>query len=213
VLHFAWGAARSWSELGSLYHELLQRTPTAPNEIERQAHALIAGGLEHGSDRLDRLLDFVESEIRNVGVELREGWYLPDSPSTVLARGWGDCKDKALLLARLLEAAGIEAYPALIDSRPGGHFDPAFPRLSAFDHLIVAVAERSLGDGGGEQGWVFLDPTLPVSDGRPLRPRVEGRYALVLRDGDRSSLEIVTALRDSNAPSGDDRRERAELPP
>lgn len=190
TLHFAWGDARSWSELGGLYDDLLARAPMASTVIEERARAILAGSLDAARHRVDLLLDFVRRDIRSIAVELGEGWYLPAPPSTVLARGWGDCKDKALLLSRLLETAGVEAYPALIDSGTSTSFDPAFPRLSAFDHVIVAVAERSL-DGGRDERWLFLDPTLPPSDGRALDPRLVGRYVLVVRGSGRSSLERV----------------------
>ena len=190
TLHFVWGDARSWSELGGLYNDLLERAPIASPVIKERARAILASSLEAARHRVDLLLDFVRRDIRYIAVELGEGWYLPAPPSTVLARGWGDCKEKALLLSRLLETAGVEAYPALIDSGTPTSFDPAFPRLSAFDHAIVAVAERSL-DGGGDGRWLFLDPTLPPSDGRALHPRLVGRYALVLRGSGRSSLERV----------------------
>ena len=141
-------------------------------------------------------------------MELGDGWYLPAPPSTVLARGWGDCKDKAVLLSRLLETAGVKAYPALIDYGASTSFDPDFPRLSAFDHAIVAVARWSL-DGGRDGRWLFLDPTLPLSDRRTIPLLLVGRYTLVLRGSGRSSLERVDGRR---APDAVDSRVGDALP-
>ena len=39
------------------------------------------------------------------------------NPAAVLARRFGDCKDKVLLLVTILRALGVEAYPALVNSR------------------------------------------------------------------------------------------------
>jgi hypothetical protein len=207
VLHFAWGEADSWGELGRLYTELLEQPPGG--EIERQARTVLVG-IEEADDKIDFVLDFVKREIRYAAVERGEGWYVPDSPSTVLARGWGDCKDKALLLVRLFEAAGIDAHAALVDWGPVDALDPVFPRLSAFNHVIVAVAEPSL-HGDSDSRWTFLDPTLPASDERVLHPMLEGRYALVLRDDGRSSLEQVRGRRRSNDADPLSDHVRAEL--
>jgi hypothetical protein len=191
VLHLAWGYAGSWGELGDFYADLLRRTPSGGPEIALRAQALLASGLDDPRSRLRVLAELVQREVRTVAVERRDGWYLPAPPSAVLARGWGDCKDKAVLLAGLLAEAGIEAHLALVDSSPGGSIDPAFPRLSAFDHLIVAVAERSL--GASREGWTFVDPALPPQSDA-LHPLVPGRHALVLRAGGGSTLERVPAV-------------------
>lgn len=57
----------------------------------------------------------------------------------MLARGYGDCKDKATLMRALLKAVKIEAYPIIIYSG-----DPTFVREewaspAQFNHCIIAV--------------------------------------------------------------------------
>jgi transglutaminase-like putative cysteine protease len=178
--------------LGGLYEQQLERS-SAGTQTGSYARALLNGVSGNAEDRVDVLYRFVKAKVRYVAVERGVGWYLPASPPTVLTRGWGDCKEKALLLVKLLEEVGIEAYVALVDSAPaelGEQVDPAFPRLSAFNHAIVAVAEESI-QSGGEGGWVFLDPTLDATNDRALDPVLVGRSALVMRDSGRSSLERV----------------------
>ena len=208
TLHFAWGEARTWSELGGLYNDLLQGPTFASPVIGERARTILVGSLEEAGHRVALLLDFVRRDIRYIAVESGDGWYLPAPLSTVLARGWGDCKDKAVVLSRLLESVGVEAYPALIDSGASTSFDPDFPLLSAFDHAIVAVAQRSL-DGGRDGRWLFLDPSLPPLDRRAIHPLLVGRYALVLRGSGRSSLERVDGRR---APDAVDSRVGDALP-
>jgi transglutaminase-like putative cysteine protease len=43
----------------------------------------------------------------------------------VLGNGYGDCKDKHTLLASLLKAAGITAWPALINASNEPDFIPS----------------------------------------------------------------------------------------
>ena len=70
-------------------------------EIERR-HA----GLE---DRLIAALRLVQDEIRYVSLSMGAGSYVPRRPEAVLASGFGDCKDKALLLVSALRATGRDA--------------------------------------------------------------------------------------------------------
>jgi transglutaminase-like putative cysteine protease len=84
-------------------------------------------------------LQFVQEQIRYVSISIGRGAFRPASPATVLQRRFGDCKDKALLLATLLTALGIEAQPALVNSRRGHVLDAELPTPYAFDHAIVRM--------------------------------------------------------------------------
>jgi len=89
--------------------------------------------------RLLRALRFVQDDIRYTGLEIGVGAYRPTQPSEVLARRFGDCKDKVLLLVTLLRALGVDAYPALVSSRLGRGIDNRLPGPGAFDHVIAKV--------------------------------------------------------------------------
>lgn len=74
----------------------------------------------------------------DIGVGYGNG-YRPRSSTTVLGRGYGDCKDKANLMRAMLRALKIEAYPIAIYSG-----DPTFVREEwasprQFNHCIIAV--------------------------------------------------------------------------
>lgn len=67
------------------------------------------------------------------------GGIRPRPSNLVLARGYGDCKDKANLMRALLKAVKIEAYPIIIFAG-----DPTFVREewaspAQFNHCIIAV--------------------------------------------------------------------------
>ncbi len=68
-------------------------------------------------------LRFAQDEIRYLGIELGRYSHQPTSPAKVFARRFGDCKDKSLLLSRLLVSMGIDAAPALVNSREGHSLD------------------------------------------------------------------------------------------
>ncbi len=74
----------------------------------------------------------------DIGVAYGNG-YRPRTSTTVLSRGYGDCKDKANLMRAMLKALKIDAYPIAIYSG-----DPTFVRAewvspSQFNHCIIAV--------------------------------------------------------------------------
>lgn len=101
--------------------------------------------------RIGAALHWVQQEVRYFGVELGVNSHLPSRPAVTLARRYGDCKDKTLLLLALLEAMGIEAWPALVNTGDVLAADDYPLRLHAFDHVIAYVEV----DGKGH----FIDPT------------------------------------------------------
>ena len=118
----------------------------------------------------------MQEEIRYFGIEMGSDSHRPASPAQTLARRFGDCKAKALLLVQLLDELGIEAHPALVDTS-GRVESPTHPwRLHAFDHVIVRVVD---------EGTVhFVDPTRTHERGA-LGDVAEPDYgaALVLAPG------------------------------
>ncbi len=82
---------------------------------------------------------FVQDEVRYVGLEMGEGSHRPTRPDIVFRRRFGDCKDKALLLATLLTELGFDAKPALINTDNGPLLPKWLPTPLAFNHAVVAV--------------------------------------------------------------------------
>lgn len=121
--------------------------------------------------RIQAALLFVQRQIRYLGIEMGQGSYRPNSGETVLARRFGDCKDKAQLLARLLRAMKINATPALVNSAWQKGVEDFPPSPIAFDHVICQV------QSGGKTFW--LDPTLPPQTA-PLDSLDTGGYGFGL---------------------------------
>ena len=88
-----------------------------------------------------------------MGLEFGIGRYQPHPADDVLSNEYGDCKDKHTLLAALLKAAGIEAWPVLISS--SRELDPATPSPAQFNHVITLVPL------GGKLLW--MDSTEEVA--------------------------------------------------
>lgn len=164
-----WGEVVRWAE------PLYAVADPLPAAVREKAEALTAG-LTDPDAKAVALLQFVQQEIRYLGMELGAGSYRPSPPGDVLARRFGDCKDKALLFCTLMRAVGLEAYPALLHTDYVRTIVDWLPSPHAFDHVIACVPK------GDDYAWV--DPTLTdQAGGLDYRALPEYGRALVLRPG------------------------------
>jgi hypothetical protein len=92
----------------------------------------------------------------------------------VLQRGYGDCKDKSVLLMTLAREVGIETRLALLRSTVTGEFIKELPFLQ-FNHAIVYVPRQEGLDAG-----FFLDATPDTLDLSTLRPDDQGTWAMTI---------------------------------
>lgn len=108
-------------------------------------------------DRVDSAVRMVQREIRYLGLEEGISAYRPHAPTRVFEQRYGDCKDKSLLLTTILRGAGVDAFPALVNTRNGRALDSWSPRPSLFDHCITMIllegdtlwADATSGHNGG----------------------------------------------------------------
>jgi transglutaminase-like putative cysteine protease len=108
-------------------------------------------------ERLLAARRFVQDEVRYLGIELGTYSHTPTKPSKVFERRFGDCKDKTLLLTTMLNALGIDARPALVNTQVRRALDNWEPSPYAFDHVIVRA------ELDGQTYW--LDPTISYQRG------------------------------------------------
>ena len=159
----------SWEEAGKWFGSLERPKAAVTPEIKAKADELTKG--KNSEDEKTRALyDFVSTHFRYIGIDLGVGRYAPHAASEVLSNGYGDCKDKHVLFAALLEAVGISSYPALISSKH--RLDPSFPSVSLFDHVITAIPR-----GDSVQ---FLDTTPEVAPFGLLSQNLRDRKSLVI---------------------------------
>lgn len=100
--------------------------------------------------------------------------HIPRTPMETLRAGRGDCKDKALLLASLLQAMDVQAVVALTDVDEGSTLPDRAPSAFAFDHAIVKISAYG--------ATYFIDPTKSLQGG--IFPNIaapEFGYALPLK--------------------------------
>lgn len=136
----------------------------------------IAARYDNPVERLGAAARLVQDTIRYVGIEIGTGSFIPRRPEEVVATAYGDCKDKALLLATVLMRLGIEAHVALVNSYRGEALADDLPSPYLFNHAIVqAVVD-------GQSYW--LDATLSQQGGTGTNLiQAAYGYALPVRAG------------------------------
>jgi transglutaminase-like putative cysteine protease len=145
---------QSWSEVTALVLPLFVQQARSGSGARVQAVAdeiRARGGTP--AVQLLHAVQYVQDQVRYASISIGRGTYMPTKPEEVLQRNFGDCKDKALLLAMILRELGVEAVPALVNSQRGKTLTDSLPSPYAFDHAIVRFPF------GGEVMWV--DPTVP----------------------------------------------------
>jgi hypothetical protein len=95
-------------------------------------------GQETTEEKINKIIDYVQDEIRYMGIESGIGSIKPFTPEQVVKQRFGDCKDKSLLLVTLLKKIGVEkAYPALVNTVMQQDVGKYFPSNQVFNHCIV----------------------------------------------------------------------------
>ncbi len=180
--HFAdWAAVATW--LDGLMAPQAHPTP----EVTRRAEELV----RTAPDSLEqvRVLGREVQKLNYVSISLglaRGEGYRPHPAAQVLAMGYGDCKDKATLLASLLTASGHAAWPLAVSSEGPEHVDARWPSPTQFNHCIVAIsapagsAVPASFDHPQLGRLIAFDPTDPYTAFGDLPTAEQGAYALLV---------------------------------
>lgn len=171
----SWTTFADWSAVVDWARPLYRVPDTLPAGVQAQVEQIRAA---HASpeDRATAALRWVQSEFRYLAMPIGTASHAPNSPALVMERRFGDCKDKTLLLLSLLDALGIEAYPALVNTDVQRGIRQQAPNPAAFDHVLVMLRI------GATDYW--LDPTREEQKGgldQLYQPDFE--LALVVKEG------------------------------
>ncbi|HXH41709.1 MAG TPA: DUF3857 domain-containing protein [Thermoanaerobaculia bacterium] len=174
----------SWSEVAKWADTPFRLDDDSRREVAALANEIRAS--HQGREaQIVAAIRFVQDDVRYLGIEMGRGSHEPRQPSVVLAKRYGDCKDKALLLAALLRDLGIEAYPAFVNTKLHRRLDDFLPSPFLFDHVITQVLD------GGKTYWV--DATLSDQGGTlATLDTPSDERALVVRPSTNALTPIVT---------------------
>jgi tetratricopeptide (TPR) repeat protein len=173
---------QSWDEVGQWYADL-QKDRIVPDEKIKVKAEEIIGGKTTEKDKVRALYEFVAKNFRYVSLSLGQGRYQPHAAASVMSNQYGDCKDKHTLLASMLAAAGLRAYPVLLNSTR--KLDVDIPSPGQFDHVISAIPL------GNETLWA--DTTAEVAPAGLLSPNLRNKKALMIPTAGPARLETTPA--------------------
>jgi len=140
-------------------------------------------------EKIKAILDFVQNDIRYLGLEYGIGSYKPNSPNKVFEQRYGDCKDKSLLMVQMLKEIDVEAYPMLLNTTMKGTITEVPPSPSFFDHCVVKVIDE-------EKRELYYDPTIYNQGGTYKNTHFPNyEYGLVVK---KNNMAFDTIMSSSN---------------
>src|SRR5262249_53554385 len=173
---------KSWAEVGQWYTALESDRITPDDRIRAKVEELIHDR-KTDQEKIEALYEFVAKNFRYVSLSLGQGRYQPHAAKEVMANQYGDCKDKHTLFSSMLIAAGLRAYPALMNS--SRTIDPDVPSPGQFDHVISAIPL------GADTWWA--DTTAEVAPFRLLSAPLRDKKALLIPANSPAHLETTPA--------------------
>lgn len=173
-----------WDDYVSWERALLREVFESNANIRALA-ASLSEGASTVQERVDRIFHFVAEEIRyQQDYEDTIAGVRPHTAPMVVERGYGDCKDKAVLFIQLAKELGIQARFAILRTTDAGKVHREVPDQQ-FNHAIVYLPKQE----GVSEGR-FLDPTTDGLDIGNLRSDDQGALSLVL-DPDNGGYSFI----------------------
>jgi len=169
----------SWNDVGDIFAPYF--LPGQRNAVKYVVDKIKAEN-QTAEKQARAALDYVQREIRYLGLEMGVGGYIPRSPELVLERRFGDCKDVTLLLLTILHHLEISADAMLVDTDELAGVFEYLPNHAALNHVVV------LAEINGET--YIMDATRDPQMG-DIEHFSQGYYGKGLRLREKGS-EVVT---------------------
>lgn len=139
--HHYWSLSEfsSWQDVVNWAMPLYEQAAVVEPVVQQIADQLMQTSGDPKA-RVMAALQFVQQQVRYLGIEDGMGSHVPRKAADTLYRRYGDCKDKTVLLMALLKAMGFSPQAALVNLEQGAMLPRQLPSPYAFDHVIVSLA-------------------------------------------------------------------------
>jgi cellulose synthase operon protein C len=172
----------TWKEVGAWYWGLVKPKLDVDDSVRQRARKL-AEKAKTAREKVNAVYAFVAGEIRYVALEFGIEGIRPRRAALTLARGWGDCKDKATLIVSMLRELGVAADLVLLRTGLRGNFQVGTASLAPFDHAIVYVPSLDL----------YLDGTAEYTGSNELPLMDRGSVGLRIHKGSGTWVRLPRA--------------------
>jgi len=181
-----YSTGESWNAVAQGYYKDIEGA-IRPGEVQ----SLLEGtaGLK-GPDLLRRLVTNLHQKVRYTGLEFGSSALIPHPAGETLKSGYGDCKDKAIVLVSALKAAGIPAQLALLEVRGDNDVSPELAGIGIFNHAIVYIPGKPA---------VWIDATAEYFEPGYLPWNDQGRFALPIGPDSRQLVQTPVNTPSENA--------------
>lgn len=167
---------KDWAEFVEWYRPLAEKRFVLGKKLETEVTRWTEKAASP-REILDILHSHAANDVRYVGLEFGSCDIEPHPASEVWEHQYGDCKDKASLLAAMLRFKGIPAHLVLVNTHHLGRVERRSPDYRDFNHAILVA---DLPDGP-----VFCDPTVEGSAPGMISPNDADRDVLVISKPER----------------------------
>ena len=150
---------KNWDNISKWYSQECSDKVKNTSSIKSKTYEITAGS-NTNFEKCKKIADFVKSKIRYVAIEIGKNTIIPRPAFKTLQNGFGDCKDKAILMISMLSEIGIEAYPVLVNTK--SPVEETLPTPFQFNHCIVGIPADQLENKVQTMGSPeiqFFDPT------------------------------------------------------
>jgi len=186
----------TWKSVGQWYDALFRERAAASPELAAKAQQLTAGKTDF-FDKTEAIAEFVQKQVRYVAIEIGIGGYQPHAAGDVFRNRYGDCKDKAALVAAMLSAVGIHATAVIVDSERG-IVNPDAPSIVS-NHAITAIEVakgyssprlHSLVTAQSGRQYLIFDPTSEKTAFGQLESDLQGGYGILIDGADSQIVQL-----------------------
>ena len=202
ISYFGGGQPRAsgdWTAIGAYIQKLNEDRALPSPELAAKAQELVAGKTDF-ADKVQAIGEFVQQQIRYVAIEIGIGGRQPHNASEIFHFRYGDCKDKATLLAAMLASVGIHSTWVYVDTERG-FMTPEAPSIAG-NHAIAAIQLpagyessklHSVVTTKSGKRFLIFDPTWEFTPFGVLESNLQGSYGILV-DGRDSELVAFPVL-------------------
>ncbi len=180
----------TWKDLGRWYWGLVQDQFDLDEETRKLARD-ITKDAKTDEEKVKAVYDWVVKNTRYVALEFGIYGFKPRRCVQTVARGWGDCKDKATVIVTLLKELGIDSTLVVLRTQMRGDFYSKLPSFAPFDHAIAYVPSLDL----------YLDGTAEYTGSGELPTMDQGALGLHVNRGDAKLVRLPPPNSEKNVVS------------
>ncbi len=179
---------KTWKDASKYYYGLNHDKYIANKAIREKVAELIAN-CKTEDEKILAIHRFISQKIRYMGSAMDENAYIEAHPAPyTFEKGYGVCRDKALLMTTMMREAKIKCCDVLIN--PSTETSPKTPTV-LFAHVVCLITTK-------DKRQIIMDPTTELSSGLGTN-YAGGRYVLPITENGSDIMKVPECNPSNNA--------------